>query len=425
MLSLENIRLSVIGLGYVGLPLAVEFGMRYPTLGYDIDSRRIADLKKGYDRTRETSSIALASSSQLILSNDVSDLENSNVYILTLPTPINEFDVPDLSLLLGACKQVGAYLETGNIVIFESTVYPGATEEQCVPILQTASGLILNEDFYVGYSPERISPGGDKALKDIVKVTSGSTEQAAIFIDSLYKTIIRAGTYLAPSIRIAEASKIIENTQRDINIAFINQTAILFHAMGLNTQEVLKAAQTKWNFLDFTPGLVGGHCIGVDPYYLLHKANQSGVDLSILRAGRTVNDHMGKYVATQVMSLMSQKNICIPGAHILVLGVAFKENCTDIRNSRVIDIINSLQAHNAIVEIFDPVVDPKSMTEMYDLDITITLKEKRYDAIVVAVPHQCFLLYDADFYRTISKKNSVIYDLKGIYHAAGFTDGEL
>ncbi len=421
----SDVHICVVGLGYVGLPLAVEFGKYFKTTGYDIDYDRIVDLNSGIDQTGELTKDEILGSKHLVTTNDQNKLDECNIYVLALPTPINEFNVPDFSPLIDACKLVGSNLSKGNIVIFESTVYPGATEEICVPVLMESSNLVYNKDFYIGYSPERINPSGDKKLVEIIKVTSGSTKKVSHFIDELYKKIITAGTYLAPSIKIAEAAKILENTQRDLNIAFINQVAIFFHALDINTIEVIKAARTKWNFLEFTPGLVGGHCIGVDPYYLLHKANQHGIDLNILRAGRGINDQMGYYVAEQVILLMAKKNISIHSSKVLILGITFKENCSDIRNSRVIDIINKLKTYNINVDVFDPIVSTQKLFEMHGITTVDKLKSDHYDGVVVAVPHREFLDYDEKFYKEILKKNNVFYDLKGVYHNLNFSDGEL
>ena len=408
-----NKKLAIIGLGYVGLPLAVEFGKKFETVGFDINKERIEELKEGYDRTLEVDSENLKSAKKLSFTTELDDIKDANIYIVTVPTPIDSFKRPDLTPLLKASETVGKVLKKGDIVIYESTVYPGATEEDCVPILEKFSGLKFNKDFFCGYSPERINPGDkEHTVTKIKKVTSGSTPEVAKEVDELYKSIIEAGTHLAPSIKVAEAAKVIENAQRDINIAFVNELAMIFNKMGIDTNAVLEAAATKWNFLKFKPGLVGGHCIGVDPYYLTHKAQQLGYNPEIILAGRRLNDNMGIFVANQVVKLMIKKGKRIEGAKILVLGITFKENCPDIRNSRVIDVINELKDFGCNVDVYDPWADKEEVKEEYGIDLltkedNIDLRE--YDAIVVAVAHDEFKKMDIK-----KSDNQVIYDIKGI-----------
>ncbi|HOJ12898.1 MAG TPA: nucleotide sugar dehydrogenase [Deltaproteobacteria bacterium] len=408
-------RIAVIGLGYVGLPLAVEFGRRYPTLGFDINPRRIEELRSGMDRTREVSPAELAEARLLDYTFDASDLERCNTYVVTVPTPIDAYNRPDLSLLMDACNTVGRALGKGDIVIFESTVYPGCTEEECVPALERASGLTYNEDFFCGYSPERINPGDRRhRLTDIVKVTSGSTPRTARIVDELYRSIIRAGTHPAPSIKVAEAAKVIENAQRDINIAFVNELALIFARMGIKTSDVLAAASTKWNFLSFSPGLVGGHCIGVDPYYLTHKAEGLGYIPQVILAGRRINDSMGRYVATELIKMMVKRKHRITDSRVLVLGVTFKENCPDIRNSKVMDIITELREFECTVDVFDPVADPQDVRDAYGIEIMASEDEIQgtYEGIVAAVAHDAFR--DMDLSR-LKAPGCVVYDVKSIY----------
>ncbi len=412
---MEQKKIAVIGLGYVGLPLAVEFGKHRQTIGFDINQKRIKELKEGHDRTREVEDADLAKSKHLTVTEKVVDIQDCNYYIVTVPTPIDKSKRPDLSPLLKASETVGRVLKKGDIVIYESTVYPGATEEDCVPVLEKMSGLKYNVDFYCGYSPERINPG-DKVhtVTKIKKVTSGSTPEVAEEVDQLYKEIIVAGTYKASSIRVAEAAKVIENSQRDINIAFVNELAVIFNRMGIDTTEVLEAAGTKWNFLPFRPGLVGGHCIGVDPYYLTHKAQELGYNPEIILAGRRLNDDMGIMVANQVVKLMIRKSHKVEGAPVLVLGITFKENCPDIRNSRVIDVIHELESFSCKVDCYDPWADPEEVKEEYGLDMLTTaeaLKDRKYAAVVVAVAHQEFMELDLE---AISQSNTVVYDIKSI-----------
>ncbi len=418
MMQLLNKNIAIIGLGYVGLPLAVEFGKKYNVIGFDIDEFRINDLKKGIDKTKETVKSDIESSKYLKFSSQVTDLSNSNIFIVTVPTPINQFKSPDLGPLLNASKMLGTVLKKDDIVIYESTVYPGCTEEECVPVLEKSSGLVFNKDFYCGYSPERINPG-DKinTLTKIQKVTSGSTKEISIIVDELYKSIIQAGTHLAPSIKVAEASKAIENAQRDVNISFVNELALIFDRIGIDTQDVLDAAGTKWNFLKYKPGLVGGHCIGVDPYYLAHKAESLGYYPQVILSGRRVNDNMGMFVANKVVKLMIQKGITIKGANVLVMGVTFKENCPDIRNSKVVDIVNELNQFDLKVDVFDPHVD--EIQVMHEYNIKIVKELKQYDAVVLAVSHNEFLTLD---FQSLKKSNSsVIYDIKSVLDRSQIT----
>ncbi|HVR80840.1 MAG TPA: nucleotide sugar dehydrogenase [Luteimonas sp.] len=417
MQDLASARIGVIGLGYVGLPLAVEFGKRYDTLGYDIDATRIAALRGGGDCNREVGPEELAASSRLRLSASLDDLRDRNVYIVTVPTPIDEHKRPDFSPLIQASCSIGGVLERGDVVIYESTVYPGATEEICVPELERASGLRFNADFFVGYSPERINPGDhQRRLVDIPKVTSGSTPEAAEFIDALYRSIITAGTHKASSLKVAEAAKVVENTQRDANIALINEFALIFHRLGIDTTEVLEAAGTKWNFLPFRPGLVGGHCIGVDPYYLIQKAQSAGYYPDILLACRRINDAMGQHIAAEVIKLMSQRGIAIAGARILILGITFKENCPDLRNTRVIDLAREFTDYGAVVDIHDPWADRAQAMHEYGVELLAHAPEAgRYDAIVVAVAHDEFRALGVDGLRRLASGRAVIYDIKGIF----------
>jgi UDP-N-acetyl-D-galactosamine dehydrogenase len=417
-MELLNKNIAIIGLGYVGLPLAVEFGKKYNVTGFDIDENRINDLKKGIDKTKETVKSDIDSSIFLKFTNQLSDLGHANVFIVTVPTPINQFKAPDLGPLLNASKMLGSVLKKGDTVIYESTVYPGCTEEECVPVLEKYSGLNFNKDFFCGYSPERINPG-DKinTLTKIKKVTSGSTEDTAIMVNELYKSIIIAGTHLAPSIKVAEASKAIENAQRDINISFVNELALIFDRIGIDTQDVLDAAGTKWNFLKYKPGLVGGHCIGVDPYYLAHKAESLGYHPQVILSGRRVNDNMGMFVANKVVKLMIQNGITIKGANVLVLGVTFKENCPDIRNSKVIDIVNELKQFDLNVDVFDPHVDEAQVFSEYKLKVVSKLV--KYEAIILAVSHNEFLTMDL---RGLKKSGiSIIYDIKSVLDRSQIT----
>jgi UDP-N-acetyl-D-glucosamine/UDP-N-acetyl-D-galactosamine dehydrogenase len=409
-------KIAVIGLGYVGLPLAVEFGKHRPVIGFDIKPDRIAELRAGRDQTREVSSEELAEARHLILTADPADLAAATVFIVTVPTPIDEHKRPDLTPLLNASKTVGRALKKGDIVIYESTVYPGATEEDCVPVLERVSGLSYNADFFCGYSPERINPG-DKAhrLTNICKVTSGSTPEVAEVVDALYAGIITAGTYMAESIRVAEAAKVIENTQRDLNIALINELAIIFNRMGLDTEAVLRAAGTKWNFLPFRPGLVGGHCIGVDPYYLTYKAEALGYHPQVILAGRRINDGMGTYVAGQMVKAMLKRRIHVDGARVLVLGLTFKENCPDLRNTRVVDVVAELRDYGVQVDVHDPWADSEEARQEYGLDLIAEPEAATYDGIVLAVAHDAFRDQGAEALRRHGRGAAVFCDLKSAF----------
>ena len=412
--DLASARIAIVGLGYVGLPLAVEFGKRYPTIGYDIHAARIAELRQGRDSTLEVEPELLAQATRLGFTDNLRDIAACNVYIVTVPTPIDAAKRPDLTPLVKASEAIGSILKRGDTVIYESTVYPGCTEEVCVPILERVSGLRFNVDFCVGYSPERINPG-DKAhrVTNILKVTSGSTPDTADFVDALYASIITAGTHKAPSLKVAEAAKVIENTQRDLNIALVNDLAILFNKLGIDTLDVLEAAGTKWNFLPFRPGLVGGHCISVDPYYLTHKAQEVGHHPQVILAGRRTNDGMGAYVADQVIKLMVRKGINPVNARILILGLAFKENCPDLRNTRVVDIVAALQGYNARVDVHDPWVDPAEARHEYGLTPIAKPEQGRYDAVVLAVGHDQFRQLGGQGVRAFGKAEAnVVYDVK-------------
>ena len=414
-------KMAVIGLGYVGLPLAVEFGKKYQVIGFDINLQRIHELREGKDVTDEVEPEELKQAAGLSYTNQVNDIEECNIYIVTVPTPIDQYKKPDLTPLRKASETVGKVLKQGDIVIYESTVYPGCTEDDCVPILEQFSGLKYNEGFYCGYSPERINPGDkEHRVYSIQKVTSGSTPEIAEQVDQLYKTIITAGTHKASSIKVAEAAKVIENAQRDLNIAFVNELALIFDRMHIDTLEVLEAAGTKWNFLPFRPGLVGGHCIGVDPYYLTHKAESIGYHPQVILSGRRINDNMGGFVASKVVKLLSQKGHAIKGADILVLGITFKENCPDIRNSRVIDIIRELQDFGVNVEVHDPMADPEEVYEEYGIHM-ISILQKDYHGIVMAVGHKEFMNLDM---KAIKRKNGIIYDVKSVLDK-NLVDGKL
>lgn len=416
-MQIQDVKLAVVGLGYVGLPLAVEFGKQRSVLGFDINASRIAELNAGKDRTLEVEPEELAAATGLRFSNQAADLTEANVYVVTVPTPIDEYKQPDLTPLVMASETIAKVLKRGDIVIYESTVYPGATEEVCVPVLERISGLQFNQDFFAGYSPERINPG-DKAhrVANIKKVTSGSTPEIALLIDSLYAQIIVAGTHMAPSIRVAEAAKVIENTQRDVNIALINELALIFNKMGIDTQAVLEAAGTKWNFLPFRPGLVGGHCIGVDPYYLTHKAQSLGYHPEIILAGRRLNDAMGGYVASQLIKAMTKKSLQVQGAKVLLMGFAFKENCPDLRNTRIVDIVHELSEYNICVDVYDPWVDPDEAMREYGIQTLPSLQAGAYDAIILAVAHQQFLDMGPEKIRALGKPKHVLYDLKYLLH---------
>ena len=411
--ALEDVRLAVVGLGYVGLPLAVEFGRQIDTLGFDINTHRVAELAAGHDHTLEVPPAELAAAKHLSFSADAATLDDRNVFIVTVPTPIDEFKRPDFRPLESASRTVGRALRPGSVVVYESTVYPGATEEVCVPILERESGLKFNQDFYAGYSPERINPGDKQhRLPQIVKVTSGSTPGTADFVDSLYRRIITAGTHKASSIRVAEAAKVIENTQRDVNIALINELALLFHKLGLDTQEVLEAAGTKWNFLPFRPGLVGGHCIGVDPYYLTHKAQSVGHHPEMILAGRRINDEMGSHVARRAIKLMTQRGVLVGEARVLVLGLAFKENCPDVRNTRVVDVIAEFRSYQARVDVYDPWVSKEEAHAEYGLELVEKPEPGAYDVIILAVSHREFLALGAAGIRAFGKPRAVLFDVK-------------
>ncbi len=414
-MNLKNIKLAVIGLGYVGLPLAVEFGKKRPVVGFDINQKRIIELGRGVDHTLEVSTPELKDATQLLFTNQVDELKTCNCFIVTVPTPIDEHKNPDLTSLIRASEMVGKILKIGDIVIYESTVYPGCTEEICVPILEKQSGLKFNQDFFAGYSPERINPG-DKVyrISNIKKVTSGSTSEIADLIDSLYSQIVAVGTHKASSIKVAEAAKVIENTQRDLNIALINELAIIFNKLGIDTEAVLQAAASKWNFLPFWPGLVGGHCIGVDPYYLTHKAEAIGYHPQIILAGRRLNDSMGSYVVAQLVKAMIKKRIHLNGAKVLVMGLAYKENCRDLRNTRIIDIVSELKEYNCDVDVFDPWVDPIEADEQYGIALIkqSALTSQTYDAIILAVGHSQFKEMGSEKIRTLGKDLHVLYDIK-------------
>lgn len=416
-MTLDEVKLAVVGLGYVGLPLAAEFGKHNAVIGFDINEARITELRSGYDSTKELSTEELAEASCLQFSADVSDLKDCNVFIITVPTPIDAHKRPDLAPLVKASETVGALLKRGDVVIYESTVYPGATEEECVPVLERVSGLKLNQDFYVGYSPERINPG-DKThrLTTITKVTSGSTPEIAEFVDRLYATIITVGTHKATSIRVAEAAKVIENTQRDLNIALINELAIIFNKMGINTLDVLQAAGTKWNFLPFRPGLVGGHCIGVDPYYLTHKAEAIGYRPEIILAGRRLNDSMGVYVANQMIKAMLKKKIQIEGAKILIMGLTFKENCPDLRNTKVVDVIAELRQFGVDIDVWDPHADSAQALHEYGQVLIEKPRVGHYDGIIVAVAHDEFKSLSGKIVKELGKLSGyLVYDLKNVF----------
>jgi UDP-N-acetyl-D-galactosamine dehydrogenase len=413
MRKLENTRLAIIGLGYVGLPLAVEFGKHYDTIGFDIKKGRIDELRAGHDSTLEVNAAELAEATHLRFSADLADLADRNTYIVTVPTPIDNAKRPDLTPLIKASEALGKVLAAGDVVVYESTVYPGCTEEICVPILERESGLVYNRDFFAGYSPERINPGDKQhRVTSILKVTSGSTPETADFVDSLYGSVITAGTHKVSSLKVAEAAKVIENTQRDLNIALVNDLAILFNKLGIDTLEVLQAAGTKWNFLPFRPGLVGGHCISVDPYYLTHKAQEVGHHPDVILAGRRTNDSMGPYVASEVIRLMVRKGINPVNARILVLGLAFKENCPDLRNTRVVDILKALCSYNAQVDIHDPWVSTAEAEHEYAVTPVSKPQNGAYDAVIIAVGHREFVAMGAAGIRAFGKPTSVVYDVK-------------
>ena len=425
MHEIEQASIGVIGLGYVGLPLAVEFGHHFPTVGFDINHRRIQELKNGLDHTLEVTANELAAVQQLRFTDQLEDLRACNVYIVTVPTPVDRHKRPDLSPLESASRSIGQVLQRGDTVIYESTVYPGATEEVCVPILEQVSSLRFNTDFFAGYSPERINPGDkEHRVTTICKVTSGSTPAAARFIDALYRQVITAGTHLASSIRVAEAAKVIENTQRDVNIALINELAMLFHKLGLDTQAVFEAAGTKWNFLPFRPGLVGGHCIGVDPYYLTYKAQEVGHHPEIILAGRRINDGMGSYVAARVLKLMARRRIPVAGSRILVMGLTFKENCPDLRNTRVVDVIRELRDYHVEIEVYDPWVDAAEANREYAIQPIDKPEEGAYDVIILAVAHDQFKRLGSAGIRALGRADCILFDVKSMLPAAA-VDGRL
>lgn len=415
MFQLEQLKIAIMGLGYVGLPLAVEFGKKVQTTGFDINLQRIQELNNFHDHTLEVSAEELAQVENLSYSSHIEQLKQCNFFIVTVPTPIDNFKQPDLTPLIKASQSIAQILKQGDVVVYESTVYPGATEEVCIPVLEQYSGLVFNQDFFVGYSPERINPG-DKQRKvtNILKITSGSTDEVADYIDIVYQLIIEAGTYKAPSIKVAEAAKVIENTQRDVNIALINELALIFNKMNIDTEEVLKAAGTKWNFLPFRPGLVGGHCIGVDPYYLTHKAQSLGLHPEIILAARRLNDRMGEYVATQLIKEMVKQRIQVVGARILILGLSFKENCPDIRNTKIVDMVKALKEYDLDLDIYDPWVSPQEVEHEYGFAPLLTLEQHQYDAIVIAVAHDQFKQMSVNDFEKLGKAQHVLYDLKYI-----------
>ena len=415
-MKLTNLKIAIIGLGYVGLPLAVEFAKKRLTIAFDIKKKRIEELKSGIDKTLELSNLQIKRAKKLVLTYSKKDLKLANCYIVAVPTPIDKLKRPDLKLLNAACKMIGSFLKKDDIIIFESTVYPGCTEEVCIPILEKFSKLKFNHDFYCGYSPERINPGDKKhQISNIKKITSGSTPVIADLIDALYKEIIIAGTHKASSIKVAEAAKIIENTQRDLNIALINELSIIFNKMNIDTEEILKAAGTKWNFLPFTPGLVGGHCIGVDPYYLTHKAKNIGYNPKIILSGRKLNDNMGTYVASQLMKAMNKKSIKIKNAKILIMGLTFKENCNDIRNSGILSVVNKLKKHQCNLDLYDPWVNRNEVKNLYNINPITSLNPNTYDGIIISVAHDKFKNMGIKLITALGKKTFVLYDLKYIF----------
>jgi len=416
--NLRNLKIGVVGLGYVGLPLAVEFGRRFNTVGFDIKAARVDELRKGHDSTLETTEAELASANKLSYTTRLDDLKPCRVFIVTVPTPIDEYKRPDLTPLVKSSESVGKVLKKGDVVVYESTVYPGCTEEVCVPILERVSGLKFNKDFFCGYSPERINPGDKQhRLTTIRKVTSGSTPEVAEFVDALYRSIVTVGTHKASSIKVAEAAKVIENTQRDVNIALINELALIFNRLGIDTEEVLLAAGSKWNFLPFRPGLVGGHCIGVDPYYLTHKAQAIGYHPEMILAGRRINDNMGTYVAQQIALLMIQHKIQVKGSRILVMGLTFKENCPDVRNTKIVDVVKELEKYGAKVDVCDPWADPDEAEHEYGLRPVKKVKEGTYDAVVMGVAHDEFRKMGIAKVRKLGRKTHVLYDIKYVFKA--------
>jgi len=423
--KLDEAKLAVVGLGYVGLPLAVEFGKKYPTIGFDINPRRISELKSGSDGTLELTDQEMQEAVRLSYTDKLHDLRQCNIFVVTVPTPVDKHNRPDLEPLIKASEALGQIIKKGDVVIYESTVYPGATEEDCVPVIEAVSGLIFNVDFFAGYSPERINPGDkEHRFSNTIKVTSGSTPAVADFVDSLYGSVVAAGTHKVSSIKVAEASKVIENTQRDLNIALINELAIIFNKMNIDTEDVLIAAGTKWNFLPFRPGLVGGHCIGVDPYYLTHKAQELGYLPEVILAGRRINDGMGGYVAERVARLMMHKRIHVVDSKILVMGLSFKENCPDIRNSKVVDIINEFKGFNANIDIYDPWVNSDEVQHEYGITPISQLVEAKYDAVVIAVAHYQFIEMGIKNIRQLGKLNCVVFDVKYLFDATQ-VDGRL
>lgn len=425
-----NHKIAVIGLGYVGLPLARLFATKYPVVGFDINKKRVGELKNGHDDTLEVSDELLLSSLihknplqtevGLFCSYDLEDIKDANIYVITVPTPVDKNNRPDLTPLIKASETVGKVINKGDIVIYESTVYPGATEEDCIPMVEKISGFKYNEDFFAGYSPERINPGDkEHTVEKILKVTSGSTPEIGEIVDSIYKSVITAGTHLAPTIKVAEAAKVIENSQRDINIAFVNELAKIFNLLDIDTNEVLKAAGTKWNFLPFKPGLVGGHCIGVDPYYLAQRAQEFGYHPEIILAGRRLNDSMGEYVASQVVKLMIKKGIIINGANLLMLGITFKENCPDVRNTKIVDVVRALKDYGINITIYDPWANPEEVKHEYELDTVAQLPDEKFDAIILGVAHKEFVDVTLE---KLKKENAIVYDVKGVLKIA---DGKL
>ena len=422
---MSNNKIALIGLGYVGLPLAVEFGKKFDTIGFDINEPRIQELKQGNDSTLEVESEELQQAIRLSYTTNTDDIKDCNIYIVTVPTPIDEYKNPDLTPLIKSSEAIGLLINKGDIIIYESTVYPGATEEVCVPILEKQSGLTFNQDFYCGYSPERINPGDkEHRVTNIKKVTSGSTPEIATIVDDLYKEIIIAGTHKASSIKVAEAAKVIENTQRDVNIALINELSLIFNKLDIDTEAVLEAAGTKWNFLPFRPGLVGGHCIGVDPYYLTHKAIEVGYKPEIILAGRRLNDNMGKYVASQVATLMTKKRIHVIDANILIMGLTFKENCPDLRNTRVVDLVEEFKSFNCKVDVYDPWVDKDESVHEYNIKPIDSPEQGKYDAILLAVAHDEFKALSVEQIKSFGRDNHVLYDVKYLLDA-NEVDGRL
>lgn len=417
--NIVDARIAIVGLGYVGLPLAAEFGKKFDVVGFDINESRISELQGGHDATLELDAQELAAATKLSFTSQLAGISDCDVYIVTVPTPVDDANRPDFTPLIKASETIGAVLKKDDVVIYESTVYPGATEDDCVPVLERVSGLVFNEDFFVGYSPERINPGDkEHRVTSIMKVTSGSTAAIAEFVDDLYGSVIVAGTHLAPSIRVAEAAKVIENTQRDVNIALVNELALIFNRLGIDTEAVLEAAGTKWNFLPFRPGLVGGHCIGVDPYYLTHKAQSIGYNPEIILAGRRLNDGMGAYVASQLVKALMRKRIHVDGAKVLIMGLAFKENCPDLRNTKIVDIIAELREYNIEVDVYDPWVNAGEAMQEYDITPVPEVEMDAYDGIILAVAHEQFKELSEFEIRSFGKPSHVLYDLKYVLPAA-------